>query len=62
MDQLQISYLNIIGECNNWKSKALKWKEKVNKNAQEQKQLKKDIDMLQKTKVMVVESMMEAQR
>ena len=62
MDQLQIFYLNTIGEWDKWKSKALEWKEKVNQNAQEQEQLKKEIDMLQKTKVMVVESMMEAQR
>ena len=46
MDQLQISYLNTVGERNSWSSKALEWKEKVNQNAQEQEQQKKEIDML----------------
>ena len=62
MDQLQISYLNTVGERDSWKSKAFEWKDKVNQNTQEQDQLKKEIAMLQKTKVMVVESMMEVQR
>ena len=62
MDQFQISYLNTVGERDSWKSKALEWKDKVNQNTQEQDQLKKEIAMLQKTKVMAVESMMEAQR
>ena len=62
MAELQTSYLSTSCELDGWKSKALEWKEKVNQNAQEQEQLKKEIDMLQKTKVMVVESIMEAQR
>ena len=62
MDQLQFSYLNTVGEHDSWKSKALEWKEKENWNAQEQDQLRKEIDILQKIKIIVVENMMEAQR
>ena len=36
MAKLETLYINTTGELDNWKTRALEWKEKVNQNTQEQ--------------------------
>ena len=59
MTDLQTSNVHTISELDSWKTKVLEWKEKVNQNVQEHNQLKKKIDLFQKTKVIVVDNIIK---